>query len=70
MLVFAAMNCAERLVELFGSQAEVARRFSLDRAVVNNWVKSGYVPARWAMEVEQVTNGEIDRKSTRLNSSH
>ena len=44
------MNCAERLVELFGTQAEVARRFSLDRAVVNNWVKSGYVPARWAMK--------------------
>ena len=53
------MNCAERLVALFGSQAEVARRFCLDRAVVNNWVKSGYVPARWAMEVEQVTGGEI-----------
>ncbi|RPJ45465.1 MAG: hypothetical protein EHM16_12610, partial [Betaproteobacteria bacterium] len=45
------MNCAERLVDLFGSQAEVARRFRLDRAVVNHWVKSGYVPARWAMEV-------------------
>ena len=55
----AAMNCAERLVELFGSQAEVARRFTLDRAVVNNWVKSGYVPARWAMEVEQVTGGDV-----------
>ncbi len=53
------MNCAERLVEIFGSQAEVARRFSLDRAVVNNWVKSGYVPARWAMEVEQVTGGDV-----------
>jgi alanine-glyoxylate transaminase/serine-glyoxylate transaminase/serine-pyruvate transaminase len=53
------MNCAERLVALFGSQAEVARHFRLDRAVVNNWVKSGYVPARWAMEVEQVTGGEI-----------
>jgi len=53
------MNCAERLVSLFGSQAEVARRFRLDRAVVNNWVKSGYVPARWAMEVENVTGGDI-----------
>jgi alanine-glyoxylate transaminase/serine-glyoxylate transaminase/serine-pyruvate transaminase len=53
------MNCAERLVSLFGSQAEVARRFRLDRAVVNNWVKSGYVPARWAMEVEHVTDGQI-----------
>jgi len=53
------MNCAERLVALFGSQAEVARRLRLDRAVVNNWVKSGYVPARWAMEVEALTSGGI-----------
>jgi len=53
------MNCAERLVSIFGSQAEVARRFRLDRAVVNNWVKSGYVPARWAMEVEHATEGRV-----------
>ena len=53
------MNCADRLVTLFGSQAEVARRFRVDRAVVNNWVKSGYVPSRWAMEVERLTDGAI-----------
>ncbi len=53
------MNCALRLVELFGSQADVARAFQLDRAVINNWVKSGYVPARWATEVERVTQGHI-----------
>jgi alanine-glyoxylate transaminase/serine-glyoxylate transaminase/serine-pyruvate transaminase len=53
------MNCAERLVGLFGSQAEVARRLRLDRAVVSNWVKSGYVPARWAMEVEALTAGQV-----------
>jgi alanine-glyoxylate transaminase/serine-glyoxylate transaminase/serine-pyruvate transaminase len=53
------MNCTERLVALYGSQAEVARRFRLDRAVINTWMKSGYVPARWAMEVEQVTGGQI-----------
>jgi alanine-glyoxylate transaminase/serine-glyoxylate transaminase/serine-pyruvate transaminase len=53
------MNCAEQLVVLFGSQAEVARAFQLDRAVVNNWVKSGYVPARWATEVERLTQGRI-----------
>ena len=52
-------NCAERLVSIFGSQAEVARTFRVDRAVVNNWVKSGYVPARWAIEVERVTEGKI-----------
>ncbi|HEY5636401.1 MAG TPA: aminotransferase class V-fold PLP-dependent enzyme [Burkholderiales bacterium] len=53
------MNCAAQLVELFGSQAKVARAFQVDRAVVNNWVKSGYVPARWASEVERVTQGRI-----------
>src|SRR5437763_16499215 len=54
-----SMNCAERLVEMFGSQADVARAFHLDRAVVHNWVKTGYVPARWAGEVERVTEGRI-----------
>jgi alanine-glyoxylate transaminase/serine-glyoxylate transaminase/serine-pyruvate transaminase len=53
------MNCAERLVSLFGSQAEVSRRFRVDRAVVNNWIKSGYVPSRWATEVERLTDGAI-----------
>ena len=56
------MNCADRLVAIFGSQAEVARRLRLDRAVVSNWVKSGYVPSRWAVEVEHVTDGR-DRRS-------
>src|SRR5882672_2364675 len=63
------MNCATRLVEIFGSQAEVARAFQLDRAVVNNWVKSGYVPARWAMEVEHVTEGKIAAVEV-LNEAH
>src|SRR5258706_2314791 len=54
------MNCAEELVEIFGSQADVARAFQLDRAVVHNWVKTGYVPARWAGEVERITQGRIN----------
>src|SRR5260370_27847799 len=53
------MNCAEQLVEMFGSQADVARAFQLDRAVVHNWIKTGYVPARWAGEVERITQGRI-----------
>ena len=53
------MNCAERLVEIFGSQADVARAFQIDRAVVHHWMKTGYVPARWAGEVERVTQGRI-----------
>jgi alanine-glyoxylate transaminase / serine-glyoxylate transaminase / serine-pyruvate transaminase len=54
-----SMSSVERLIALFGSQAEVARRLSLDRALVSNWVKSGYVPARWAMEIERVSEGRI-----------
>jgi len=27
--------------------------------VVHNWVKTGYVPARWAGEVERITQGRI-----------
>src|SRR5436189_4079570 len=53
------MNCAEQLVEIFGSQADVARAFQLDRAVVHHWIKMEYVPARWAGEVERVTQGRI-----------
>src|SRR3979490_1996488 len=63
------MNCAARLVEIFGSQADVARAFRLDRAVVKNWVKSGYVPARWAMEVEPVPEGKIAAVEV-LNEAH
>src|SRR5688500_5863341 len=53
------MTCVDRLVEIFGSQADVARAFQLDRAVVHHWAKTGYVPARWAGEVERVTQGHI-----------
>jgi alanine-glyoxylate transaminase/serine-glyoxylate transaminase/serine-pyruvate transaminase len=53
------MNCAERLVALFGSQADVARRLQLDRALVSHWVKCGYVPSRWAMEIERINAGRI-----------
>src|SRR5688500_10588634 len=48
------MDCASRLVELFGSQAEVARAFQLDRAVEHHWVKTGYVAARWSGWVVRV----------------
>ena len=53
------MSCIARLVDLYGTQAGLARRLSVDRAVVSNWVKVGYIPARWAMEVEHATEGEI-----------
>ncbi|MFT5391911.1 MAG: alanine-glyoxylate transaminase/serine-glyoxylate transaminase/serine-pyruvate transaminase [Gammaproteobacteria bacterium] len=53
------MDCISTLVDLFGTQAAVARSFQIDRAVVNHWVKVGYIPARWASEVERLTDGRI-----------
>src|SRR5215210_6154787 len=44
---------------MFGSQADVARAFQLDRAVVHHWMKTGYIPARWAGEVERITHARI-----------
>ncbi len=52
-------NVPDRLIALFGSQAEVARRLRIDRAVVSHWAKCGYVPARWSMEVQALTGGQI-----------
>src|ERR1043166_7631178 len=69
-LEFPLMNCAERLVEIFGTQADVARAFHLDRAVVHNWVKTGYVPARWAGEVERVPQGRISSAEIVNDASH
>ena len=31
----------------------------MDRAVISHWVKMGYVPARWAVEVERLTDGQV-----------
>jgi hypothetical protein len=53
------MNCAERRVAVCGTQAEVPRRFRVCRAVVDNWVKSGYAPSCWAMEVKHRADGKI-----------
>jgi len=52
------MNCAVRLVEIFGSQAGSPRVPARPRGR-QQLGESGYVPARWAMEVEQVTDGKI-----------
>lgn len=40
-------------------QAVLARRMSVDRQVVNRWVREGYIPAYRAFDVEAVTAGKV-----------
>ena len=43
------------------SRTEVARAFQLDRAVIHNWVKASYVPARWAAAKSSASPGPHQR---------
>src|SRR4051812_688331 len=53
------MNCAEQLVDIFGSQADVARAFRLDRAVVRRGVRTVVVAALWAGEGGPISQARI-----------
>src|SRR5207237_39862 len=52
------LGCRFRLEHTrLGFQRGLASQF--DRAVVHHWMKMEYVPARWAGEVERITQGRI-----------
>jgi DNA-binding transcriptional regulator YdaS (Cro superfamily) len=53
-----SQNPATRLVARFGSNAEVAKHFSVTREAVRLWLKNGIPPDR-ALEVEERTEGEV-----------
>jgi DNA-binding transcriptional regulator YdaS (Cro superfamily) len=52
------MNLAEKLVERFGSNAEVARQFDITREAVRQWIEKG-IPTDRALEIEELTEGDI-----------
>jgi DNA-binding transcriptional regulator YdaS (Cro superfamily) len=52
------MNPAEKLIERFGSNAEVARQFDITREAVRQWIENG-IPTDRALEVEELTDGDI-----------
>lgn len=61
--------CIERLVEIgAGGKSEVGTRGSITRTaelmhtyrqVIVNWQRNGYIPAGWALRVEEHTGGKI-----------
>ena len=52
------MSPAEKLVELLGSNADVARKFKITREAVRQWMERG-IPEDRALDVEELTRGDI-----------
>jgi DNA-binding transcriptional regulator YdaS (Cro superfamily) len=57
-------SCVERLLDIAGGEERkrivtAARLLGTYRQVVANWKKAGYIPAKWALRVEEKTGGKI-----------
>lgn len=44
-----------KLISLYGSQAEAARRMKVGKTQLNNWRRMGYIPLRNAPAIERAT---------------
>ena len=53
------MSAIDRMVEYFGSQAEVARVLKVTPSAVTQWLQAGAIPAQRAIQIEALTKGEI-----------
>ena len=49
----------ERAIEHFGGINELAKRLDVDRTRVSHWRRSGFIPARHAIAIEVMTDGEL-----------
>lgn len=56
-------NIFQRLLEMFhGNMSEMGRHIADDPRLTWNWKKMGYIPANYALVVEELTKGEITAK--------
>lgn len=53
------MSAIDKMVEWFGSQAEVARTLNVSPSAVTQWLQAGAVPPQRAIQIEAITKGEI-----------
>jgi hypothetical protein len=56
------MKPIEQLLSMYGSPTKVGRALGVSRQVVENWVKSGYIPYERATQVHKKTGGAIKNK--------
>lgn len=52
----------DRCIRKYGSISAFARVMNVDRSVAWNWKAKGYIPAKYAFEVETLTKGEVKAK--------
>lgn len=52
-------------VEYFGSQKNLAAALGTSKQTVNNWIKRGRISASSAIDVEEVTKGDIKKQDLR-----
>jgi|APSaa5957512576_1039674.scaffolds.fasta_scaffold201868_2 DNA-binding transcriptional regulator YdaS (Cro superfamily) len=54
----------KKAIQYFGTQGELAKQIGISQVAVSKWMKNGIPPNR-AIQIEQLTNGEITRQELR-----
>lgn len=49
----------DKLLEHYGSQYQISKRFHVSRAYVSQWFAAGKVPPRMAVLIEKDTDGKL-----------
>jgi len=53
------MTSFEKVINHFGSQANLARELNVTRQAITLWKVSGFIPSGNAVEIERITNGKF-----------
>lgn len=53
------MDKFDRLLNHYGSQAELARELGVTRQAVSGWAKDNCIPPKQAIIIENMTNGRF-----------
>lgn len=56
---------AEEIGATHGAQAELARRLGVRPSYVNKMVKTGHVPIKQCIKIEQLLGGQVTREQLR-----
>lgn len=53
------MSELERLFNFFGTQEEIARTLNVTQGAVSQWLSTGGLPAKRALQIERITKGQF-----------
>lgn len=53
------MNALRIAIDLFGSQALLAKEIGVSPQVISNWIKRGNIPAEYCPDIDRATNGRV-----------